>query len=293
MSDTKAVEQRKVATASLFTHRYPEETTDAVHRAIDAATEHGVQLLFSSEESEKHSLAGMTAESVKVGVDDGPAPDVCIVLGGDGTILYGLRRYAGRRVPVFGINFGWIGFLAAVERAELDAGLERALGGRFETLPLPALTVEVGSESFHAVNDVAFHRKPELRVAQLTYSLGNERIGAVRCDGLVVATPVGSTGYNLANGGPILAWGVEGYVISFVAPHTLTARPLLAAAPDVMVVENESTREAVAVSIDGRGACELPPGGEAYVRYSGDVALLAQLEGTNFYHRFREKFGKQ
>jgi len=108
----------------------------------------------------------------------------------------------------------------------------------------------------------------------------------------VVATPAGSTGYNLANGGPILAWGVEGYVVSFVAPHSLDARPLLAAAGDGLTVKNESRFEQVAVSVDGRAQGKLAPGGEAYLSFDNDRALLAQLPGSNFYHQFREKFGR-
>ena len=85
-----------------------------------------------------------------------------------------------------------------------------------------------------------------------------EQLGEVRCDGLVVATPAGSTGYNLANGGPVLAWGVEGYVVSFIAPHTLTARALVVAPGDVLSVTNRSREEDVEMTTDGRRVCVLP-----------------------------------
>src|SRR5439155_625219 len=84
-------------------------------------------------------------------------------------------------------------------------------------------------------------------------------LGSVRCDGLVLATPAGSTGYNLANGGPVLAWGVEGYVISFIAPHSLTARPMVAAPNDSIVIHNRSVDEAVDIAVDGRPAGTLEP----------------------------------
>ena len=77
-----------------------------------------------------------------------------------------------------------------------------------------------------ALNDVALHRQVGARVAELSYAVGGEEVGSVRCDGLVVATPAGSTGYNLANGGPVMAWGVAGMVVSFIAPHSLSARAL-------------------------------------------------------------------
>ena len=110
------------------------------------------------------------------------------------------------------------------------------------------------------MNDVSVHRKPGHRVADLAYGLAGEEIGRVRCDGLVVATPQGSTGYNLANGGPVMAWGVEGYVVSFVAPHSLTARALVVAPGDLLTINNASREEPVEVHVDGRPTCELPPG---------------------------------
>ncbi|GAC1434784.1 MAG: hypothetical protein NVSMB51_02780 [Solirubrobacteraceae bacterium] len=116
-------------------------------------------------------------------------------------------------------------------------------------------------------------------------------MGSVRCDGLVVATPAGSTGYNLANGGPVLAWGVEGMVVSFIAPHTLTARALVIAPADVLTLQNRS-HHAVDVSVDGRPAGELAPGEELDARFADEVALLAQVHGATFYRRLREKFGR-
>jgi NAD+ kinase len=107
-----------------------------------------------------------------------------------------------------------------------------------------------------------------------------------------VSTPVGSTGYNLANGGPVLAWGVEGYVVSFIAPHTLTARALVVAPTDTLTVENTSDRDEVAVSTDGRTVGRLGPRGQLSVSFSDDEVLLAQIPGSTFYHRFRDKFGR-
>lgn len=276
-------------TVEVLTHRHPEETAAALERLITFAAEAGVQLQMPAEEIEKHRLQSNQA----ITASSGQRPDLCITLGGDGTILRALHRYIGLQVPVFSINFGRIGFLAAVERSEIDLGFKRALAGEFEVVSMPTLQVSVdGGREQLAINDVAFHRKPELRVAQLSYSLGGEAIGSVTCDGLVAATAAGSTGYNLANGGPILAWGVEGYVISFIAPHTLTARPLLAAAKDELVVTNRSEHEPLEVSIDGTYIAELAPGRSAAMVLSEQVAELAQLPGTNFYSRFREKFAQ-
>jgi len=113
----------------------------------------------------------------------------------------------------------------------------------------------------------------------------------VRCDGLVVATPAGSTGYNLANGGPVLAWGVEGFVVSFIAPHSLTARALVVAPDDLLTVHNRSAGT-VDVSIDGRPAGELAAGATVRIGFLREAADLALLPGATFYRRLRDTFGR-
>ena len=134
---------------------------------------------------------------------------------------------------------------------------QRALAGDFEVLSLPAIELAGDGDRWLAINDVSIHRRQGMRVADLEYSVSGDEIGRVRCDGLVVATPAGSTGYNLANGGPVMAWGVQGYVVSFIAPHSLTARTLVVAPDDRLTVHNRSREEPVDVTIDGRPICML------------------------------------
>ena len=276
--------------ATVFTHHHPEETTAAIRRVIEVAGERGVALRFPEGEIEKHSLE--EAPGVELGADpDGPT-DIALVLGGDGTILTALRSCATNQAPVFAFNYGAIGFLSTVDRDELDSGLARAFDGDFEVLAMPTLAVEVGGETRMGVNDISFQRHANTRVATLEYSVGDEQLGRVRCDGLVAATPVGSTGYNLANGGPVLAWGVEGFVVSFIAPHTLTARSLVVAPDDTLTVTNASERDAVDVTTDGRPIGDLPPGDQLELRFRDDQVMLAQMPGSSFYHRFRDKFGR-
>ena len=191
--------------------------------------------------------------------------ELCVVLGGDGTILRALRRYAGTSVPVFAVNFGEIGFLATVEPRGPRGGHRAARSsGDFELLRLPAIVLDEPAATATvarsvAINDVAIHRKVGERVAEIAYALDGEVVGSVRCDGLVVATPAGSTGYNLANGGPVMAWGVEGFVVSFIAPHSLTARALVVAPDDRLTIHNRS-REPLDVAVDGRPAGEIAAG---------------------------------
>ncbi len=275
-------------TAALITHSHPPAATEAVSVAKSVARESGWRLVATADEIEKHNHSAAGIELVD-SLPDGP--DLCLVLGGDGSILYALRRFAGTGVPVFGVNFGTVGFLAAVERDEAAEGIRRALAGETETVDLPALTITVEGEERFALNDVSFSRRPHDRVAELTYRIAGEEVGNVRCDGLVAATPAGSTGYNLANQGPILAWGVKGYVVSYISPHSLTARALVVAPGDVLTVGNAPGREPVEVAIDGAQVTTLEPGAALDVRFVDAVGRLAQLPGTSFYQRIREKFG--
>ncbi len=223
---------------AVYTHRAPDKTADALAAVISAAKRLGVELRFDPAETSKHSLRA--GEGIVVDAADPGDVQLSIVLGGDGTILGALRRFAYTGVPVFGVNFGQIGFLASVEPEELDDGLARAFSGDFELLHLPAIVLATAGTDVLAINDVAIHRRVGERVADVAYALGGEVLGSVRCDGLVVATPAGSTGYSLANGGPVMAWGVEGFVVSFIAPHSLTARALVAAPGDLLTVHNRS-----------------------------------------------------
>jgi NAD+ kinase len=274
---------------TVLTHRRPAETALALQRLIALARAAGVTLRFDEEETRKHEL--VAGPCVEVDAPRREEVELCLVLGGDGTILRALHCYAGTAVPVFAVNFGEIGFLATVEPDELDEGIGRALRGEFELLRLPAILLETPTGVETAINDVAIHRKVGERVAELAYALDGEEVGSVRCDGLVVATPAGSTGYNLANGGPVMAWGVEGYVVSFIAPHSLTARALVVAPSGRLEIHNRS-RELLDVAVDGRPLCELPPDGKICARFVDEVGTIAQLPGSSFYRRLREKFGR-
>jgi NAD+ kinase len=275
---------------TVFSHDRVEDVARPLRRVLELARETGTQVLLPQREAEKHGVEPQ--EGLVLGAEPGSDTDLALVLGGDGTILSALRLFCGRQVPVFAVNFGAIGFLATVEPWELDDGVRRALQGEFDVLSLPALSAGgVGREEI-AFNDISFHRRPNGRVAELAYSVEGEQLGEVRCDGLVVSTPAGSTGYNLANGGPVLAWGVEGYVVSFIAPHTLTARALVVAPGDMLEVTNRSEQEELDMTSDGRSARALAPGATIPIRFQQRRAMLAQAPGATFYHRLRDKFGR-
>lgn len=274
---------------TVFSHARPEETDNALRDLVALAGERGITVRLDREETLKHAEVA-ALRGVERDADVATDVEIAIALGGDGTILRALRAYAHTSVPVFGVNFGEIGFLATGERDEALAAFTHALTGDYETLTLPAIAIADGSPTA-AINDVAIHRRPGERVAELAYAVGGEEVGRVRCDGLVVATPAGSTGYNLANGGPVLAWGVEGYVVSFIAPHSLTARALVVAPDDLLTVHNRSV-SAVGISIDGRPSGEVEPGGTITVGFMREAADLALLPGSTFYRRLRDTFGR-
>ena len=275
---------------TVFTHARPAQTGDALRRVIELALEAGVEVRLPEGEVDKHGVEAR--DGVVLGADPAGDTDLAIVLGGDGTILTTLRLYARREVPVFAVNFGTIGFLATIEPDGLDEGVRLALDREFDLMPIPGLVAATSEGDQIGMNDISFHRRHTGRVAELAYSVEGEQLGEVRCDGLVVATPAGSTGYNLANGGPVLAWGVEGFVVSFIAPHTLTARALVVAPTDTLSVTNRSREEDVQMTTDGRAVCALPREDTMTIRFEAGCALLAQLPGASFYHRLRDKFGR-
>jgi len=277
--------------AAVITHHFPHDNVEpAMERLRTLAAEHDCELLFDEQNDrapDDTNVSVLTSEELRAA-----KPDVSLVIGGDGSILRSLRTFAGTDVPTFGFNFGTIGFLTTVEREDLQSGIHQALTGEFEVLKLPALRLRYGDIDALAINDVSFHRSRDARVAEVAYTLGEEQVGRVRCDGVVAATPAGSTGYNLANNGPILAWGVEGFVVSFIAPHTLTARALVAAPVDQLGVSNAGRLDELEILVDGLMVGTLPVGETAELTFVDDQAALAQLPGSNFYHRFRDKFGK-
>jgi NAD+ kinase len=279
----------KPGSVTIFSHTRPGDTGGALKRIVELAGEEGVEVRLPHAEVEKH---GLPPGAVEAPEGEEGATDLAVVLGGDGTILTHLRGFAGSGVPVFAVNYGAIGFLATVEPWELDEGMRRALRGEIDVMELPGLVAATEDGDRLAVNDISFHRRHNGRVAELAYSVEGEELGEVRCDGLVVSTPAGSTGYNLANGGPVLAWGVEGFIVSFIAPHTLTARALVVAPDDTLEVTNRSRSDEVDMTTDGRAVCAVAPEATMSVRFEHRQSLLAQAPGATFYHRLRDKFGR-
>jgi NAD+ kinase len=257
----------RVARAAVVVHGKPDVTGNAVSRLEAVAAEAGVAL-----------------------VDDEGQADVVIVLGGDGTMLRALQRYLGTGTPVFGVNFGRVGFLTSVDDAELEAGVARVFAGEHEVVDLATIDVEAAGEHAVAVNDLVVTSGTLGRMVELEWMVGGETLGRVPCDGVICATPTGSTAYNLSNGGPVLAWGVDAMAVTFVSPHSLHARPLVLPRSREVELRNRTTDVDVAVLVDGHRIAELGAGQPVRARLGDRSARLAVLPEATFFWRYRETF---
>ena len=223
-------------------------------------------------------------------VGEDQQPDLAVTLGGDGSMLQAFHRFLGAGVPVIGVNFGRVGFLTSIRHEELEQGLERAFEGDFTIVELPTLEVRIGGESWSAVNDVFATSSTLGRMVELAYAVGGEDLGVLPCDGLICATPSGSTAYNLSNGGPVLVWGLDAMALTFVAPHSLHVRPLVVPRSRDLEVTNRTADGSVTVIVDGSEVGRLEPGQQFEVRLAEQTSLLATLPERTFFTRYRETF---
>ena len=128
---------------------------------------------------------------------------------------------------MIGVNYGEVGFLTSIAADDLEPGLERAFGGEYLVAELPTIQARAGTEEHVAVNDVVVASSIVGRMIELGWAIGGEDLGVLACDGVICSTPSGSTGYNLSNGGPVLVWGLDAQTVTFIAAHSLHARPLV------------------------------------------------------------------
>jgi NAD+ kinase len=254
---------RKVA---VLTHGKPETIGDAVQRFERAAQAAGAEV-----------------------VDDGDA-DLLVVLGGDGTMLRALKHSLDTGAPVLGVNFGRVGFLTALDDAKLEPGLARVFAGEYTVVELPTLEIELGGLMHTAVNDCVATSSTIGRMVLLGWSVGGEDLGTLSCDGVIVSTPSGSTAYNLSNGGPVLVWGLDAMVVTFIAPHSLNARPLVVPRSSDVVVENKTIDVPLTVLADGHEIGKLGFGERVMIRLGEKRSRLATVPESTFFTRYRDTF---
>lgn len=266
----------------LLTHGRPEQVGDGVARVAAVARAAGVELVIEPDEAAKH---GLSQRGDPVGAD------LALVLGGDGTMLRALQRFLGTETPVLGVNFGRVGFLCAIEPGNLEIDVARAFAGEVVSVELPTLAAQTVASGAHvAVNDVVVTSAELGRMVELEWAVGGEDLGTVSCDGLICSTPSGSTAYNLSNGGPVLMWGIDATAVTFVAPHSLHARPLVVPRGREIEVWNRTLDVAVAVLVDGHRVCDAGPGQRVTVTLGPSHSLLGTLPGSTFVGRYRTTF---
>jgi NAD+ kinase len=280
-STTPSTAPRKVARAAVVTHGKPEQIGAGLARLQSVAQEHGVELLFPPDEAAKQGLETSS---------DPAGADIAVVLGGDGTVLRALTRFMGAGVPVVGVNFGRVGFLSSMGRDDLETGLARVFDGEYEVVELPTLGLEHPDGTERAVNDVVVASAELGRMIELELAVGGEELGRQPCDGIICSTPSGSTAYNLSNGGPMLMWGLEAMALTYVAAHSLHARPLVIPPGADVIVWNRSADVEAGVLVDGHRVATLGKSDRAVVRIGAERSLLATLPEATFVRRYRQSF---
>jgi len=186
----------RVTRAAVITHGKVAKIGPAIDRLQAVAAAAGVHLVVPPEEAVKHGIPPVDGDDAHV--------DLAVVLGGDGTMLRALTRFLDTGIPVIGVNFGRVGFLSSMHQDDLEAGIRRVFAGEYEVVELPTIEVEYGGNRFVAVNDAVVTSATLGRMVELEWAVGGEDLGTQPCDGVICATPSGSTAYNLSNGGPVL-----------------------------------------------------------------------------------------
>jgi NAD+ kinase len=227
---------------------------------------------------------------------DGIALDALLTFGGDGTLLRGARLMDAREIPILGVNLGRVGFLTSITRDSLDPALDALVGGRYlieKRLALRAGIRDAEGETRSvqmAVNDVAVHKGGVARVIRVNVYIQGENVGPYSADGIIVATPTGSTAYSLSAGGPIVVPGVEAMVVTPIAAHTLAVRPLVVPASYRIVIEPiPGWADDLLVSFDGQSGTTLAPGESVDLCRAEHRVCLIRLGEEGFFGRMRQK----
>ncbi|MBM4184302.1 MAG: NAD(+)/NADH kinase [Gemmatimonadetes bacterium] len=225
--------------------------------------------------------------------------DLLIALGGDGTLLRAARSVVGTGIPVLGVNLGHLGFLTAFPDADLEAGLGRVMAGqalldhRFALRGRIESQGDTGGANFFALNDIVVHTSGAVRVTPLTLQVGSggswEEVGTFAADGVILATPTGSTAYSMSAGGPILVPGVDCIVVTPICPHSLAVRPLVMPASAEIRVSSPHLAAGHQVSVDGQVERALGAGEAVVVAREATPVALVRLPGQTFFSTMRRK----
>jgi NAD+ kinase len=245
--------------------------------------EHGYQVVVD-EETAKYAAAPEVVERAAVAARE---PKFVVVLGGDGTLLAAARAVAKAGIPVLGVNLGSLGFLTEVPLPDLYPTLEALDQNQCGTEPRSMLHCQLLREGkcvaqYHALNDVVVNKGAIARLADFDLYIGADFVSNYKADGLIVATPTGSTAYSLAAGGPILMPSVESFVITPVSPHALTHRPLVVPDSVEISIVVKAAEEHAFLSVDGQMGMPLMQGDRVSCRKSQHQVHLLRMKKTFF-----------
>ncbi len=222
--------------------------------------------------------------------------DLGIVLGGDGAILRAARQMGYQQVPVLGVNLGKLGFLAEVAPEDFPRTFEKLLAREYQIVEHVMLECSVraaglGEQTLLALNEVLIQTGPPYAMIDIELIIDGESVTVYSGDGLIVATPIGSTGHSLSAGGPIVRQDLAAFVVTPVCAHTLTNRPLVDAADKTYQLVVRSTRGHPTLNVDGQVQMPLANGDSVTVRRARVTFGLVKVHGHSYYRRLRDKLG--
>lgn len=256
--------------------------------------ERGIEAIWSPEAAELLAPAAAGRARHVNGRDEIPeGVDLVLVLGGDGTLLAMADRIAaaGRDIPILGVNFGSLGFLTEITRPELFDSLDAVINGQAAHDTRMMLQATVGAERFIALNDVVVTRHALSRMVELSVWVGEQFVTTVRADGLIIASPTGSTAYNLSAGGPIVHPAMDAVVLTPIAPHTLTNRPIVIPASREVRVVSASTAavDGLQVTFDGQSGFPLAAAQEVVIARAARPLRLVRASSRSYFEVLRQK----
>ena len=232
----------------------------------------------------------LTAEGITVAIEE---PDLVISLGGDGTMLRAAQHAHAADVPLLGVNLGTLGYLTEVDPGDEVESVRAVLSGSFEIqerMMLSCALEGAGSPGpFIGLNEVLVERASGRRLVRLGVKVGGESLGDFNADGVIVATPTGSTAYALSAGGPIVSPRAACLVVVPVSAHMVFSRPFVLADDEVVEITVRDSGPAAALSLDGHMGCDVPPGATVVVRRHERPLKLVRLGGPRFLERLRTK----
>lgn len=227
--------------------------------------------------------------------------ECAIVLGGDGTLIQTANDLVYKDIPLLGVNLGTLGFLTEVEQDNIIPALERLFQGKCNIerrMMLEGTIVVQGSKGYygHALNDIVITKRGLCRVITVNLYINEELIDTYLCDGVIVSTPTGSTGYNLSAGGPVVAPGLKGMLITAICPHSLNNRCIMVSANDQVILElgrsKEAKQDEAAAIYDGRITSLLTSGDQIVIERAKEETKLVKVTDTSFFQILRSKIGK-